>query len=67
MPFRIEAAAQRIDQRGADHGAIGAFGDGARSVRRADTEADADGKIGVPLDARDGVTDGRRIGGRYCR
>src|ERR1700719_3600973 len=46
-----EALAYRIDQRRADHDAVGIFGDGAGLVRRAHTEADTDRKFCMPLDA----------------
>src|SRR6185437_9441297 len=60
---RIEAAAQSIDQRRADHRAVGALGNRARRFRRPYAEADTDRKLGMPLDPRDGAADGLRIGG----
>src|SRR6478752_3028676 len=52
----IEAGAKRIDQSGADHGAVGILGDCPSRLRRADAEADADRQFGMPLDAGDRLT-----------
>src|SRR5689334_7189311 len=46
----IEAAAECIDQRGADHGAVGVFSYRPCRLRRADAEADADWQFSVTLD-----------------
>src|SRR4051794_9256322 len=63
-PVRIEAVLEGIDQRGADHGAIGMRGDCAGILRRADTESDADRQLGVPLDADNGLADGGGVRSR---
>ena len=42
LALGIEAGAKRIDQRRADHGAVGACSDARAPVRGADAEADAD-------------------------
>src|SRR6185295_16673825 len=53
----IEAAAERIDQRGAYHGAIGILRDRACRIRRADAEANANREPGMTLDAGNGLAD----------
>src|SRR3984893_1702499 len=58
----IEASAQGIDQRGADHRAVGILCDGARGFRRSDAEADTNRQFGMPLDAGDGLADLSGIG-----
>src|SRR4051812_36212742 len=49
--FGIEAAMQGINQRGADHGAIGLLGNRARRFRRANAKTDTDRQLGMPFDA----------------
>ena len=63
----IEAAAQGIDQRGADHRAVGILRDAAGGLRRADAEADANRQFGMPLDARDRLADDSRYRRWRCR
>src|SRR5438445_513975 len=65
--FGVKAALQGIDQRGADHGATGIFGDRARRFRGANAKADADRQFGVPLDAGDGLADDGGIGAGAAR
>ena len=66
-PLGIEAAVQGINQRGADHRAVGVFGDRPRRLGRADAETDADRQFGVPLDAGNGFADCRRNRRWRCR
>ena len=58
----VEAVLDRVDQRRADHHAVGAFGDGARLLRGAHAEADRDRQLGVALDARHRGVDLVRVG-----
>src|SRR6202171_6021491 len=60
--FGIEAAAQGIDQRGADHRAIGTLREDARRLRRPYAEADTDRQFGMTLDPGDGLADDGGIG-----
>src|SRR4026209_1752029 len=46
----IEAGAERINQRSADHSAIGILSDRPRLIGRADTKADAYRQFGMTLD-----------------
>ena len=56
-----EAFAHRIDQRRADHDAVGVFRDSASLFRRAHAEANTDRKFGMPLDARNGAGHRSRV------
>ena len=53
LAVRAETLAHRLDQRRADHDAVGACRDRACLLGRAHAEADADWKLGMPLDACD--------------
>src|SRR6185503_3427271 len=46
LALLIETVPYRIDQRRADHHALGAFGDSARLLSGADTEANRDRQLG---------------------
>src|SRR3954465_8389668 len=63
-PVRIEAVLEGVDQRGADHGAIGMRGDGAGGLRCTDAKADADRQFCVPFVTGNCLADSRGVPGR---
>ena len=64
LAVAVEAVLARVDQRRADHHAVGAGRDRARLLRGAHAEADRDRQRGVALDARDRRRDPAGVGRR---